>query len=589
MTKEYQRSVNVERAPKRTLERKRRDEEWCQLGDDARMQRLYDDHVYFCLNIIPDYFMQEHRFEVERNGESEDLFDANKDYIEPRKGADCFMPWLHRGVLAIMLRKTKWLTRYGELDKIVKNFRWNMGSDHEPQWVYVFKMFKGDIVFAINFQNIQIMMPRGSSKTTLMKATSVIETAWQIVDFSLLLSASEDHMVDQLSHVKATIDENQRFIKTFGELRPPLRSGKSWQDTQIELENGVSIKVKGRSAKMRGMNKKSKRPQKIVLDDYEDEEAVSSSVQIEKTSSRFFKVVKPMLPKIIRRGGYPPTIVAVNTLLQTNSLMGSFIKSPEWVTIRFGVMDVDGEPWWPEWMNREGYEKEKAAWTLEGKNVEFHLEYDNKEIPDGARKFTKEMFYYNRLPYGQAFLTFGAADPAISEDRKSDMASIAVVSLTEKGQFFVRESEGYQGKDKLPDRFQEEMLRVCSQYNPMRVFGIESNAYQASLVFTFNEMLRRNFMNVELESITNLNKKTERVELALQSRYRNGYITHERRFTHLETQLLDWPLGKKDCPDALAMAVSLAAKHASGFFLSGETHGEQTLPLSQVVGNWRLV
>ena len=574
-----------DRAEHREVERSEEKEQWCELNEAERHARMFIDPVYFCLNIIPDYFLQEWRFEID----GEDVFDEGKIFIEPRKGDKCFMPWLHRGVLAILLRKTTWLNQYGELEKIQKNFRWNMGDEHEPQWVHIFKIHQGRLVFAINFANIQIMMPRGSAKTTLIKAAMVIKTAWQIVKFMFGLSAAEDHMVDQLGHIKATLDENLRFQKLFGQLRPALRSGLAWQDTQVELLNGVNIKVKGRSAKMRGMNKKSQRPNIIFLDDYEDEEAVSSEEQIKKTASRYFKVIKPMLPRMTRPDQYPPTIIAVNTLLQQNSLMGSFIKSPEWVTIRFGVMDVDGEPWWPEWMDKEGYEREKDAWALEGKIVEFHLEYDNVEIPDGARKFTREMFYYNRMPYGEVFLTFGAADPAISEKRKSDMAGIAFVSLTENGQFFVREAQGYTGKDKLPDKFQEHMLNGCVNYNPIRVFGIESNAYQAALVHLFNETLKREFMNVQLESITNLTKKTERVELALQSRYRNGYITHERRFTHLETQLLDWPLGKKDVPDALAMAVSLAAKHAPQFFQTGEHHGATEEAIEDLVGNWRLV
>ena len=50
---------------------------------------------------------------------------------------------------------------------------------------------------------------------------------------------------------------------------------------------------------------------------------------------------------------------------------------------------------------------------------------------------------------------------------------------------------------------------------------------------------------------------------ALAPRYKAGYVTHERLFPELKTQLLDWPNGKKDCPDAVAMAVTLLDPYAA--------------------------
>ena len=40
-------------------------------------------------------------------------------------------------------------------------------------------------------------------------------------------------------------------------------------------------------------------------------------------------------------------------------------------------------------------------------------------------------------------------------------------------------------------------------------------------------------------------------------RFANGYIELSRVFETLEEQLEDWPNGKKDLPDALAMVISL--------------------------------
>ena len=48
-----------------------------------------------------------------------------------------------------------------------------------------------------------------------------------------------------------------------------------------------------------------------------------------------------------------------------------------------------------------------------------------------------------------------------------------------------------------------------------------------------------------------------RVEGVLAPRYRAGYITHQRFFKEIVDEAIDWPNGKKDHLDAVAMAINL--------------------------------
>ena len=94
-------------------------------------------------------------------------------------------------------------------------------------------------------------------------------------------------------------------------------------------------------------------------------------------------------------------------------------------------------------------------------------------------------------------------------------------------------------------------------------FGVESIAYQAALVHLLREEMFRKGYYFEVTPITHgRQRKEERVEGILQPRYASGYITHQRQFGILETSLLDWPNGKKDPPDAEAMAISLLDDYA---------------------------
>jgi hypothetical protein len=116
------------------------------------------------------------------------------------------------------------------------------------------------------------------------------------------------------------------------------------------------------------------------------------------------------------------------------------------------------------------------------------------------------------------------------------------------------------------------------------VFGVESIAYQASLIHYMRQEMFRRKVFFEIEPISHKQRKDERVEGTLQPRYANGFIRHQRHFPDLETMLLDWPNGKKDLPDAEQMAVALLDT-----FAPIEGLGQQEVEWEEMepLGNWR--
>jgi hypothetical protein len=79
----------------------------------------------------------------------------------------------------------------------------------------------------------------------------------------------------------------------------------------------------------------------------------------------------------------------------------------------------------------------------------------------------------------------------------------------------------------------------------------------------------------------------------LAPRYAAGYITHQRRFVDLEGQLQDWPYGKVDGPDAVAMAITLLDPYAGtalGSDLIGKKLGaDEWISDEELIGgSWRV-
>jgi hypothetical protein len=89
--------------------------------------------------------------------------------------------------------------------------------------------------------------------------------------------------------------------------------------------------------------------------------------------------------------------------------------------------------------------------------------------------------------------------------------------------------------------------------------GIESQAYQKALIFLMGEDMAAKRYWFIIESIVRGSKenKDRRVLGLLSPRYMNGRIRHLRPLPGLETNIADWPNGKKDYADAGASALTL--------------------------------
>ena len=130
--------------------------------------------------------------------------------------------------------------------------------------------------------------------------------------------------------------------------------------------------------------------------------------------------------------------------------------------------------------------------------------------------------------------------------------------------------------------------------------GVEAIAYQKALIHLIKEEMFRksriygNAAYFECTPITYNNDKDKvtRVQGVLAPRYSAGYITHQHRFPDLEGQLEDWPLGKLDGPDAIAMAVTLLDPAAGAAIPAGMGRVADTdewIPLmEQVGGDWHV-
>ena len=115
---------------------------------------------------------------------------------------------------------------------------------------------------------------------------------YQEAEFTLYISETKTHSETQLRNIKNELETNELLVSAFGSLQ-----GNTWRNDLIKTLNGATIIVLAVVDRY-GKTKEGQRPLRIILDDVEDEESVSTPEQLLKTSDWFFKSVKPALPRM---------------------------------------------------------------------------------------------------------------------------------------------------------------------------------------------------------------------------------------------------------------------------------------------------
>lgn len=481
------------------------------------------------------------------------------------------MPWFHRGIIAIILRQTDFLTKYGELDKLVKNFVWREDpwDENSPsRAMFTWKEDGSGLNLTVTPYTL-IMLPRGFSKTTLLNGINLYSTLFRLKKFLVYISESSTHAETQVKNVQTQLRENELIHSLFGNVKPVQGSGLAWSDGFFQTTTGVSFLARGRGSQVRGQNIDAQRPDCILFDDVEDLDSVKTDEQRLKTKQWMYRDVIPALP----RRDPSASLVGLGTLLHTDSLLVTLSRDPRFNTIIFGATDSDGVPIWPEHMGLEQLEVEKRAAAQAGQLSGFYMEYFNKFRGGDDAKFRQEMFHYEPLPptafvkeanewrLHDDFMTAMAVDPAISGKAGADHATIGVVAMNLKsGKHYILDMWGKKGA--APRELVDVYFSLSKKWH-VKHHGVEAIAYQAALVHLMREDMFRQGHYFEIAEIKHGIKKTDRILGILQPRYANGYIIHTKRFHLLETQLLDFPNGKDDYPDVIAMAISLLDPYAA--------------------------
>ena len=496
------------------------------------------------------------------------------------------MPWVHRGIVALVTGQTAFLLDFGpenwkdepdaswtpaDLQKILTNFI----DERTGQPIFRLVEADGTVSLTIVAQpDVAILMPRGFSKTTLINSISLRETLFKLEDFFLYASESAPHAERQMGTIRAVLEEAYADDQPmtligiiFGNLVPDRQSSKKWTDKFIETLNDVMFGAVGTGGQVRGFGKHAKRPGKIIFDDLQDQDTVRSEEERNRAQRWFWQAALPA----VRKGGRR---FVIGTYLGPQSLLHTITESSMFSVVRFGALDRQGDPLWEWQMDREAIERLRLQMQEIGKTVEFYLEYMSEYRDDTARMFPESKLVYVSRPMESIVAAALAQDPAISENAGADFCTFALTGIERGGQKHVLDFYGAQGMDpgEQADKFFEmhyralelmpQLLSAPDQFK----HGVEAVAFQRALIFLYRQRQIAEVARVgaakAMFEITPIKHRTDvskvqRVQGILKPLISAGWLSFAQKWPVLHDQLINWPQGKRDGPDCVAMSIAL--------------------------------
>lgn len=387
------------------------------------------------------------------------------------------------------------------------------------------------------------------------------------IKFAAAFASAGQQAEQHLTSFKTELDDNKLIRSDFPFLVAPARRdrGQAVSDNRnmIIQKNGFAFAARGIDAANLGMKVGNTRPDLIIFDDVEPDEANYSAYQ---ASRRLGTLVEAILPMNI-----DATVVFVGTVTMAGGITHQLVKveqskePPEqWILDEEIVVhyyepiieEDDGvqRSIWPEKWSLDYLLKHQHERTY-AKN------FKNLPIASDGEYWTKEDFRYNRMT--GITKTIISIDPATTTKKSSDYTGIANIAFRPG-----RRSRSLGGIDVLPKclvqecaqvKLSNEPLRkkvlsmIASSPTPVTEIYIEVNQGGDTWYSVFHDM------PVKVTVHTNSINKELRASRLL-TWYQRFYVDHRKQLPALEEQMMSYPdVLHDDMLDAVASGVKYFA------------------------------
>lgn len=383
---------------------------------------------------------------------------------------------------------------------------------------------------------------RGAAKSTIAEEYIAVDACYRRFRNFIIVGESATRAVERLSAIKHEIDFNEHINTLFGNLHGPV-----WNEDKIVLTNGVVIQAFGRGQSLRGTKHDDVRPDGCLIDDIEDEESVSSPEQRDKTQRWLMRTLLPALAPNAK-------VRMLANMLDPDCLAVRLRKTGMWLVREYPweYIGKDGARLaaWPSRFPIEHITGVQREYEQAGMLNEYMQEYMVQATDPSTRVFTTAMCKV--VPTERTWQpTYAMYDPARTVKASSAHTGKVVFSWVGT-KLIVWEGDGQLW---MPDKIIDDMFSVHEQYAPIDI-GVEKEGLEEFLLQPLRaEQVRRHTI-IPVKVMPAPVGKLAFIR-SLQPFFASGEVVFAKDLPVLQQQLLSFPTGRIDVPNALAYALRM--------------------------------
>lgn len=386
---------------------------------------------------------------------------------------------------------------------------------------------------------------RGAAKSTIAEEYIAIDACYRRFRNFIIVGESFTRASERLAAVKHELDFNENIRELFGDLH-----GSVWNEDKIELANGVVIQAFGRGQSLRGVKHNDQRPDGCLIDDIEDEESVSSLDGRDKVQRWVMRTLIPALAP-----GAKVRMLA--NMLDPDCLAVRLKKTGRWVVREY--------PWeyispvgarvatWPSRFSLVHIDDVRNEYERSGMLNEYMQEYMVEAIDPSTRTFTSDILNNVKSITHLWHPTYAMYDPARTTKATSSHTGKVVFSWIGT-KLVVWEA---QGELWMPDKIVSDMFDTWEKYHPINI-GVEKEGLEEFIMqpLRTEQLKRRQILPIKFMPAP---KGKDDFIRGLQPYFKAGDVEFAKELPVLREQLLSFPTGRKDVPNALAYATRMRA------------------------------
>lgn len=389
--------------------------------------------------------------------------------------------------------------------------------------------------------NIDFMAFRGGAKSTIGEEAIVIMAGLREFKNCLILGENADRAGDRLRAISHEIEHNERWREVFG------ASIVSYGKDFVELSTNVMIQSRGSGQSLRGIKYLDMRPDLVFIDDLEDRQDVTTPENRRKVKDWFLLDLFPATDPDAR-------MRMAATPLDPDSLPMNLIGKDDWLTKVYPIetLDADGEriAQWPDRFPLKDIDKLKKTYFDHGRFREYRQEFECRSEAAEEKPFVKEMTRIEpQVRTWQAVYAF--FDPARTVKRESATTGFACWSWI-NSRLIVWDSWG---RRIMPDEIVHAIFDVHLEHRCTWI-GVEEDGLNEFLMQPIRHEQARRGEVVPVKAMKAPRGKIDFIK-GLQPFFKAREVVLAKPQPDLQQQLLSFPTGVIDVPNALAYALRM--------------------------------